>query len=630
MSRPMPTGTVMGVAWSLALLAGCGDSTGIGDRDGGGGGSDAGEATSDTGPGPDAGGGLDAGWAVPVFRNPVDLPDEDLAREALEILGAPEAGATEERCLDCHAISRQNIRWWRAQSDVALASCLTDLSVASQASATATLECFRPEPGMPYVTSRLGIFATAAPLDWFRYVFYTSAPETWEADHADFVERVGMPRGDHPALTQEEFDVVAEWFIRGVPEVDSILPLETPPDGCTPGISSDVAEHVAEMTASGWGAVNRENGILMYGCAGATTPRECLSTETAAADTTFGADWDHLDGSVLRVLFTTDYSSAYWTRSSADGRFVGHGANVMSGPASRIIDLEGDRVIAADALYDPGFFPDNSGFAFQDSDAHFCEQSVLTTGEPTLVTFRETGCRTNEVVGLYQHIGASLGGGDYWTVDGQFESDDGGHRVRHTDPRAPFSLASRARLTPMVNDGMGFTPGRTTAVPQPYEGDTVLSPSSRLILSRVAGPGASQLGFVLRQMLPTPRSEGTGYDIETPEIARYCFNGGKPAFSFDERWLVLHHYIGGADAVELGFTGPTDPGFAQYNEDGGANIYLVDIRTGELVRITHMAPGQYALFPHFRSDGWIYFVVRSPGSRVEHVVASDAALVLGG
>lgn len=182
----------------------------------------------------------------------------------------------------------------------------------------------------------------------------------------------------------------------------------------------------------------------------------------------------------------------------------------------------------------------------------------------------------------------------------------------------------------MMNTGTGFVPGRTTAVSQPYEGDTILSPSSLLILSRVAGPGATQLGFVLRKVNATPRATpGSGYDIETPEIARYCFNGGKPAFSYDERWLVLHHYIGGADAEELGFTGPTDPAFAEYNDNGGANIFLVDLRTGTRTRITHMAPGQYALFPHFRSDGWIYFIVRTPGSRTEYVVASDAALVLG-
>jgi hypothetical protein len=41
-----------------------------------------------------------------------------------------------------------------------------------------------------------------------------------------------------------------------------------------------------------------------------------------------------------------------------------------------------------------------------------------------------------------------------------------------------------------------------------------------------------------------------------------------------------------------------------------------------------MQPGQYALFPHFRSDGWIYFMVRTLGTENEHIVASDAALVI--
>ena len=40
-----------------------------------------------------------------------------------------------------------------------------------------------------------------------------------------------------------------------------------------------------------------------------------------------------------------------------------------------------------------------------------------------------------------------------------------------------------------------------------------------------------------------------------------------------------------------------------------------------------MAPGQYALFPHFRSDGWIYFIVRGDAGG-EHIVASDAALAI--
>jgi len=36
--------------------------------------------------------------------------------------------------------------------------------------------------------------------------------------------------------------------------------------------------------------------------------------------------------------------------------------------------------------------------------------------------------------------------------------------------------------------------------------------------------------------------------------------------------------------------------------------------------------GPYALFPHWRSDGWIYFQVRDRNTRKEYIVASDAAL----
>ena len=82
-----------------------------------------------------------------------------------------------------------------------------------------------------------------------------------------------------------------------------------------------------------------------------------------------------------------------------------------------------------------------------------------------------------------------------------------------------------------------------------------------------------------------------------------------------------------ADAEELGFSGPEDPAFADYRERGASNLMLVDLRSGAATRITGMPPGQYALFPHFRSDGWIYFVVRTLDG-AEYFVASDAALTL--
>jgi hypothetical protein len=106
-----------------------------------------------------------------------------------------------------------------------------------------------------------------------------------------------------------------------------------------------------------------------------------------------------------------------------------------------------------------------------------------------------------------------------------------------------------------------------------------------------------------------------------------CLSGGKATFSYDERWLVFHHYVEPGDAAELGFSGPSDPAFTDYLQRGASNLMLVDLRTGTARRITGMSPGQYAVFPHFRSDGWIYFVVRTLDG-TEYFAASDAALVL--
>jgi len=64
------------------------------------------------------------------------------------------------------------------------------------------------------------------------------------------------------------------------------------------------------------------------------------------------------------------------------------------------------------------------------------------------------------------------------------------------------------------------------------------------------------------------------------DLGRVCLSGGKATFSYDERWLVFHHYVLPSDAVDLGFTGPDDPGFAEYLSQGSSNLVLVDLRTG--------------------------------------------------
>ena len=48
--------------------------------------------------------------------------------------------------------------------------------------------------------------------------------------------------------------------------------------------------------------------------------------------------------------------------------------------------------------------------------------------------------------------------------------------------------------------------------------------------------------------------------------------------------------------------------------------------TKQKKRVTKMAPNQFALFPHFRSDGWLYFLVVDKAARKYYVAASDWAV----
>ncbi len=562
---------------------------------------------------------------APPLRNRLDLADDALADQALAILQAPQAEGTPS-CVQCHGVTRQTVRHWRALTDTSLSTCITDLAVATPASAQTMIRCLRGgSDSGNFQPDRLGILATAAKLPWFQYLFRRAGVTNPTAAHGEFADRVVQPPSPSATLTQAQFDILGEWFARGLPGLDDRLLDDPRPTECTPGISADVAAHVRSMSTRGWAALNRERNLLMHGCTGATRPSECFASAPSVSTTTYGAMWNAVTGAQMREIFTTDYSSAYWTRSSADGRFVAHGARTAA-PAGRFIDLQSNRVIPANGNYDPAFFPDNSGFVFHGTAPYVCAQSVLSTGMLSRLTFTEAGCSRAGAVGLYEHAAASLDGSDYFVIDTQFESDDGGHSATLRDPRAPFTVSSSANVVLMSNNGAGFTQRTNVAVELPYEGDLIVSPSGGVVLTRVSGTGSTQLGYVLRRVDVT--RNGEEYNIAMPEIARYCVTGSKANISYDERWALIHHYVGRDDAQEMGFTGPDDPAFAPYLTRGAANAYLIDLLTGRKTRLTNMQPGQYALYPHFRADGWIYITVRTAGASPEHIVATDAAIVL--
>jgi hypothetical protein len=324
----------------------------------------------------------------------------------------------------------------------------------------------------------------------------------------------------------------------------------------------------------------------MFGCP-SSDPAECF-----ASNEDRGRDWGTGTGS-LRVLKLLDFRTSFWTRSSADGRFVGNGGGDQG---ATITDLQRDINIGVDASYDPGFFPDNTGWVFQGGGAHVCQQSILETD--TLIDFSEPECMTARDINLYQHVARGLSGGDYFIINSQFTSDAGGSQ---TDPRANFDAGSTMKFSPMVFDGSSYQQLPAVIVDSPYEGDSVLSPSTQLVISRISGPEGASLGYSIRRVITSRTGDNYNVNINT-ELARICIPGAKANISFDERFFVTHHY-----------------------EDGGSNIYLTDMLTGEVRQITDMA-GAQALYPHFRSDGWFYFLAKDGDS--EYVMASDAAIVM--
>jgi hypothetical protein len=562
----------------------------------------------------------DAGPDVPpVFYNPVDMADGPLALAALQRLGAPVTGA-DNRCNQCHSLTNAHLRRWGDDAAAAY-PCIENVNLGAQTSSLAAVECLNELGDEAGIRARdLGAFSAAGRLDFFerlyRVAYQSGNSPEWQA----FRDAVPMPTTLANSLDQGEFDVVAEWVLRGQPRLDELVPPDSTGD-CTPSITSEVSTRVNALATTGWRAVNEANGLSMYGCAGAATPFDCMNNQPLATERTYSATWDVAPYKLLLLAEMPSYNSAFWTRSSADGRFVGHGGGDGAG-GSTIIDLIDDSHIGVDAAYDPGFFPDNSGFMFQGSGRNVCTQNILLTATTSINMDTNPACATVGI-GLYQHSGRALGGGDYFTVYGSFVSDDGGFQY---DPFADFSAGDTADIRPMIYTGTTWQEKPETMISIPNEGDAIMSPSTQFIVTRKGNSSSQQTAFQLRAVTATPN--GPGYDIDAPIVATYCESGGKPAISYDERWMVFHHGAypnSDRDAIDLGFTGATDPGYAAYSGDVH-NIFIVDLLTGARTRITNMSPGQHAFFPHFRSDGWIYFIVKDGGR--ETVVASDAALHL--
>jgi hypothetical protein len=562
------------------------------------------------------------------------------ARSALSILGVEGDSGRVRACGSCHAVGNATqTEWWRFATQTVYEECLKpELSL----TARQRVECLRRDASgedVGFNPSRLGIYAAGVANDHFRELFREAYPQGFESAYEEFVNATRMPPRGPSQVTEPQLEELLGWMRDGTPGLACVTSERDRPTSCRPEISAELRNHVQAMQRGGWQARNIDAELDMFGCAPGSDALTCFSASRngrpvfpEATTTAVGAQWqsNQVPG-VVRVLRELPFDTSYWMRTSADGRFVGNG-----GSPSHITDLAAEldgnhRDIAVDAAYDPGFFPDNSGFVFQGTpqDTGVCSQDLLQRREVSHINFSEPECAGSDALssGLYQSVGASLDGGDYLVVAGtSWMGDGGGYDSRDAPPE--FDRFSTMTFTPLLHTGRRYEPLAPTTIILPYVGNMSISPANRLLVGVVSGRdnagNTTHLGY--RMYLVDRRQRGDGYDFAARQVGSVCTPGNKPMVSYDERMFTTYHYVDEDDYRELGYTSASDRGFQELLSVGAANIYVTDMLTGTTRRVTTMGPGQMALFPHFRSDGWLYFLLIDQRSSKRYILASDAAI----
>lgn len=531
--------------------------------------------------------------------------DLTLARSVLGLIGGPNG-----RCVGCHTATPTNVRAWGKAMQAVDAACFAPASL----TARQRVDCLRTTPSSSssaFSPHKLGLYAAGATLPAMEALFRdASTPSTFRSRFAAFQRQAAMPRGRTP-MSAADFAKVKGWVLRGMPQLDqAVSGGPGPVAACTGSTTPELSAHVTAMRTEGWGARLADQSTPMFGCGAGAGALGCLAT---LPDLTAQIGASGVTQKV-RKLREQPLASHYWVRSSADGRWVGFGFNT----SAQVVDLTKPEAppIAIGANYDPFFLPSNDGFAFagahSDDNIRLCKQSLLADvagrAAPS-ITLLEPKC-TQIGRAVYQSIGSALDGARYFVTVGQHVNDDGGHDVVAPLP-AEFSAGAVTTFIPMVNDGAAYRAGAPVDVVIPGEGDVMLSPSTRLLVSRFGGAGAPS-GYRVRAVEARSAASGA-VSVTTPLRGEVCLEGGKATFSFDERFLATHQYVDR--------TRPGQGSLAQ----GSSNIVVADLKAGTSVRLTSMAAGQFALYPHFRADGWLYFLVRDMNAKIEYVAATDVA-----
>lgn len=184
----------------------------------------------------------------PLFHPVPSIDDAELASKATALLGPGGAG-----CRGCHAVDRNGLRSW-ATLGADLLRCLGSRDLDSQSAAQRMVACMRADPSNPsslFTPRKLGWIAAGARLDWFNSLFQKAYGADWQGQVVALRSRAAMPRGGMRQLTQAEFDLVAEWFNRGLPQIAGSDPADPQLADRMDEVRSAAAPDLAATSADG-------------------------------------------------------------------------------------------------------------------------------------------------------------------------------------------------------------------------------------------------------------------------------------------------------------------------------------------------------------------------------------------
>ena len=421
--------------------------------------------------------------------------------------------------------------------------------------------------------------------------------------------------------------------VSGAQNLDQAKKIVTASDALT-GYLKDIGEGGPQDS---W--KKRDAKIRNFGCAAPGSPLQCFGQNpafTLQGQSIVGPAKAQLDYRIVNLLSGGSLGPSqpnvteaerpmplsetqFWIRSSADGRYVGMGAR----GGGFVLDLERwmakskGAMIKVNSPFDPQFTADNKSVSFAavgNEGISVCLQSALdqTTNDASAeFDFDDDSCTlVND--GVYESFGASLDSAlpmFMTNSKGAHTNDPGTGNIE-----ALYGPDAATLFTPLRFNGTSFAALAPVNVGLPFEGDVMLSPSGRLFISRVSD-GRKQTGYRISQVNATPN--GATFGVKAGAVGELQLRGAKAGFSFDERFVVTHSYNDQAD-----------PNLTV--APGSADIVLVDLVSGTVHQLTQMPPGVHALYPHFRADGWLYFLVRDGrgGQKHEYVLATDAGLKL--